>query len=158
MTAFGIDTNLREAWGKPFDCRRVDAYLAKRGRGGLSGIGCAVRAASEKYGINPWYIVAHAALETGWGASRISREKNNLFGWSAFDSSPYSSARAFPSRAACIDFVMGRIDDLYLSPSGKWFRGAVLGDRTHGMNANYATDPEWGRKIAAIVRRLEREV
>jgi beta-N-acetylglucosaminidase len=75
-------------------------------------------AAAKKYSITASYIVAHAALESGWGSAKIAREKKNLFGWSAFDASPYSSATGFPVRETCVDFVMGRINELYLTPSG----------------------------------------
>ena len=156
---FSIDTNLKETVS-PLSPGFIDDYLMRRGGGRLSGIGDAVLAAAAKHGVNATYIAAHAALETGWGTARIAREKNNLFGWSAFDDSPYASARAFPSRDACIDFVIGRIDALYLRPSGPYFvKTPCLGRKGsdgYGMNVHYATDPQWGAKIARIARALER--
>ena len=156
--SFTIDTNLKTTVS-PISESFIDEYLETKRNGELSGIGNAVIAASRKYGINAAYIVAHAALETGWGSSRIAKEKNNLFGWSAFDNSPYSSATGFPSRAECIDFVMGRINALYLTPSGKYYRKApCLGHKPpngYGMNVKYATDPNWGQKIAITANALE---
>lgn len=155
---FTIDTNLLETVS-PLTAEFIDEYLAKKGNGGLSGIGKAVIACSKGHGINATYIVAHAAHETGWGTSRIAMEKNNLFGWSAFDASPYWSAQGFPSREECIEYVMGRIKELYLLPSGKYFRGAAcLGSEPngrYGMSVEYASDPLWGEKIAAIGRNIE---
>jgi hypothetical protein len=137
----------------------IDEYLRTKRDGELAGIGKPAVAAAQKYSINTSYIVAHAALETGWGAARIAREKNNLFGWSAFDASPYSSATGFPDRETCIDFVMGRIIKLYLTPSGRYFRRAPClgqgGTGSYGMNANYASDPGWGAKIARIANTME---
>jgi cell wall-associated NlpC family hydrolase len=155
---FTQDTNLKITTS-PLSADFIDEFLRTKRNGELAGIGKAAVAAAQNYSINTSYIVAHAALETGWGAARIAREKNNLFGWSAFDASPYSSARGFPNRETCIDFVMGRINELYLTPSGRYFRRAPClgqgGDREYGMNANYASDPGWGAKIARIADTME---
>ena len=148
-TQWTVDTNLRTP--SPITAAFIDAYVSTRGRGGLSGIGAAVIAAQAKYGINATYIVAHAAHETGWGTARIAREKNNLFGWRAFDASPYDSATGFPTKGHCIDFVMGRVDALYLNPEGRYFAGATL----RGMGVRYATDPQWAEKIAKIAQGIE---
>ena len=155
---FTQDTNLKDT-KSPLSADFIDEYLGTKRDGELAGIGNAAVAAARKYSINTSYIVAHAALETGWGAARIAKEKHNLFGWSAFDASPYSSATGFPDRETCIDFVMGRINELYLTPSGKYFRRApCLGqgdDPKYGMNASYATDPDWGAKIARIADTMD---
>ncbi len=155
---FTRDTNLKTRVS-PLSADFIDEYLQTKRDGKLAGIGEAVVATAQKYSINASYIVAHAALETGWGNARIAREKNNLFGWSAFDESPYSSATGFPDRETCIDFVMGRINKLYLTPSGRFFRGAPClgkgGSDGYGMNANYASDSKWGTKIARIANDLE---
>lgn len=159
---FSIDVDLK-ATRSLLTAERIDAYFAnqpvKKNRT-LQGIGAAVIAAAQKYGINATYIVAHAIWESAWGNSRIAREKNNLFGWSAFDRSPYTSASGFPSREACIDFVMGRVNVLYLLPEGRYFaRKACLGSRTkgYGMNVHYAFDNAWAKGIADVARRLERD-
>ena len=156
---FTINTNLKTTVS-PVSGTFIDEYLETKKKGELSGIGNDVISVSQKYCINAAYIVAHAAVESGWGSSRIAKEKNNLFGWSAFDDSPYTSASGFPSRAACIDFVMGRINVLYLTLEGKYYRKTpCLGHRPpngYGMNVHYATDPNWGHKIAACANALER--
>jgi hypothetical protein len=73
-------------------------------------------------------------LESGWGTSRISHVKNNLFGWNAFDSNR-DLAKGFDSRAQCIDFVMGRVNALYLDPKGHYFVDRpCVGNRQIGMN------------------------
>ena len=157
-TEFSIDTNLKTT-KSPLTAKKIEDYFDKRNKPGLIGIGEAVIAASEKYSINATYIVSHAILETGWGTSRIYKEKNNLFGWSAFDNSPYSSATGFPSREACIDFVMGRVDALYLTPNGKYFRQApCVGNKLFGMNVEYAAEADWGANIASIARQIEAAV
>jgi hypothetical protein len=120
----------------------------------LKGIGQSVIDASRKYGINASYIVAHAILESGWGTSRISRIRNNLYGWNAFDSNP-DLAKGFDSRAQCIDFVMGRVNALYLDPLGKFFVvRPCVGNKQIGMNVNYAAESDWGSNIAAIAQHM----
>jgi flagellum-specific peptidoglycan hydrolase FlgJ len=157
-TEFSIDTNLKTV-KSPLTAQKIEDYFDARKKPGLKGIGEAVIAASEKYTINATYIVSHAILETGWGTSKIYKDKNNLFGWSAFDDSPFSSATGFPSREACIDFVMGRIDTLYLSPTGKYFRtAACVGNKLFGMNVEYAAEADWGANIASIARQMEATV
>jgi hypothetical protein len=161
---FSIDTNLKTT-SSGLSAKQIDDYFLSQPEQNqkLAGIGTAVIEAARKYGINATYIVAHAILESGWGKSRISIDKNNLFGWSAFDSSPYNSATGFPSRDACIDFVMRRINEWYLDPQGKYFNTApVLGSgykpSGHGMNYFYASDNEWGPKIANIAARIEASI
>lgn len=155
---FTVDTDLK-AVRSPLTAAFIDEYLRTKRNGALAGIGRAVIAAAETHGINASYIVAHAAVETGWGTSRVCRLKNNLFGWSAFDATPFASSKAFPSKEACIDFVMGRINALYLTAGGRYFRrSACLGKPNpggYGMNAHYATDPAWGRSIAAVAEQME---
>jgi flagellum-specific peptidoglycan hydrolase FlgJ len=152
---FSINTNLKTV-KSPLTAKKIEDYFDLRERPGLKGIGEAVMAASNKYTINATYIVSHAILETGWGTSKIYKEKNNLFGWSAFDDSPFSSATGFPTREACIDFVMGRVDALYLNSAGKYYRQApCVGNKLFGMNVEYALEADWGTSIASIARQME---
>ena len=48
--------------------------------------------ASDESGLDPKYLVAHAALESGWGKSKIARTKHNYFGVAAYNNSPFESA------------------------------------------------------------------
>jgi hypothetical protein len=158
VSEFSIDTNLKTV-PSPLTAKKIENYFELRGKPGLAGIGKAVIDASKKYVINATYIVSHAILETGWGTSKIYKQKNNLFGWSAFDDSPYASATGFPSREACIDYVMGKVNELYLSPTGKYFRKApCVGNKLFGMNVEYAAEADWGANIATIARQMEAAV
>jgi len=106
-----------------------------------------IMAASKKYQLNPCYILAHAILESGWGRSKIAREKSNLFGYKAYDSSPYESAMSFASYWQCIDTVMKHVYANYLTPGGVYYNGPTLG----GMNQKYASDKEWSNKIRKLM-------
>jgi hypothetical protein len=97
--------------------------------------------------MNGLYLAAHAAWETGWGKSRIFKDKNNLFGYGAYDSSPYESAYRFASPKDCIFYAANKIKDNYLTPGGPYYAGPTL----KGMNKHYATDPNWHKGIADIM-------
>lgn len=102
--------------------------------------------ASEKSGLDPRYIAAHAALESGWGTSAISKKKHNYFGIGAFDSSPYASAYSFaPGLQKGIVGGAQWISDNY---TNKGY------DTLAKMKARgYATDPEWAYNIARIMKK-----
>ncbi len=116
----------------------------------LEGLGKAFKDAEEKYGVNALFLVSLAMHESNVGKSRIARDKNNLFGFQAYDRSPYSSAGRFMSREACIDYVAGYIANNYLSPSGRYFHGYSI----ESMNVCYATDENWSRGIKARLNQL----
>ena len=112
----------------------------------LAGKGATFKEAEERYGVNALYLMAHSALESAWGRSQISRDKNNFFGIAAYDTSPYLSAKSF-------DDV-----DKGILGAAKWIRENYidygrdhLGNKTTGMNVRYASDPYWGEKIASIM-------
>jgi hypothetical protein len=154
LTEFSIDSDLKTR-PSPLTAELIDAYLQEKNKP-LARIGAPVMAAARKYGINPSYILSHAIHETGWGGSRICREKNNLFGWAASDDDPYGRAGRFPSWDVCIDYVMERVNELYLTKGGRYFREKpCLGNKSYGMNVNYASDSQWGVKIARIAAVLE---
>ena len=112
----------------------------------LAGKGATFKEAEERYGVNALYLMAHSALESAWGRSQISRDKNNFFGIAAYDTSPYLSAKSFDN-----------VDKGILG-AAKWIRENYidygrdhLGNKATGMNVRYASDPYWGEKIASIM-------
>lgn len=100
--------------------------------------------------MNALYLAAHAAWETGWGTSRIFKDKNNLFGYGAYDSSPYDSAYTFASPADCVIYAANKVKDNYLTKGGKYYNGPTL----EGMNVKYATDKNWAHGIASIMAKI----
>ena len=117
----------------------------------LAGKGATFKAAEERYGVNALYLVAHSALESAWGRSKIARDKNNFFGISAYDNNPYNAATKFDGVDAGILGAARWINEKYLSKSTYPARGAYLGNKAGGMNVNYATAPYWGESIASIM-------
>ena len=117
----------------------------------LAGKGATFKAAEQRYGVNALYLVAHSALESAWGRSKIAKDKNNFFGISAYDDTPYTSAAKFDNVDSGIMGAARWINSRYLHNSGYPANGAYLGNKAGGMNVNYATAPYWGESIASIM-------
>ena len=117
----------------------------------LAGKGATFKAAEQRYGVNALYLVAHSALESAWGRSKIAKDKNNFFGISAYDDTPYTSATKFDDVDSGILGAARWINSRYLHNSGYPANGAYLGNKAGGMNVNYATAPYWGESIASIM-------
>lgn len=114
---------------------------------GLEGLGKAFVSAEKQYHVNAYYLIAHAAWESNWGKSKISREKNNLFGYMAYDKNPYASAHGFVNKEESIEKVAQYISENYLDEKGEYYCGPHL----RGMNENYATDKNWKKGIASVI-------
>ena len=71
----------------------LDYWDYKTGGSPFKGMGQAFIDASKLSGLDPVYILAHAALESGWGKSQIAREKFNYYGISAYDHDPYNCSK-----------------------------------------------------------------
>ena len=108
--------------------------------------------AQNTYGVNALMMLGVAINESGWGRSNISINKNNLFGHSAYDVNPGTSANKYSSVAQSIKYhAKGFISEGYMDPkdySGR-YNGGHLGTKTSGVNIKYASDPYWGEKAAS---------
>ncbi|MET0647441.1 MAG: glucosaminidase domain-containing protein [Pyrinomonadaceae bacterium] len=154
---FSIDTDLK-AVRSQLTAEQIDGYLRSK-NAPIAGIGRFVVETAARENVNATFICALANHESNYGTSPISKEKFNLFGWNAVDASPGASANSFDSYEHCISFVVQRINELYLTPGGKYFVGRpCLGGHAegYGMNVKYTpTDPVWGSKVAAHARAIE---
>jgi beta-N-acetylglucosaminidase len=107
--------------------------------------------------INAAMELAFAIHESGWGSSRISKDKNNLFGINAVDSDPYNSATSFESIQACIEYhVQYFLGTRYFNPTFWVAYGTNFGNKYQGMNYKYASDAYWGEKIAKHYYQLDK--
>lgn len=121
----------------------------------LRNLGHVFKRAEEEYGINALYLFAKAIHESSYGLSEIANQRKNLFGYQAYDRDPLGNAKPFASFEESIMFVAQAMNERYLTPEGVNYRGAVLGNKSHGMNVNYASDPLWGQKIASHMYRAD---
>ena len=110
--------------------------------------------AEKQYNINGVFLAAVAIHESGWGTSKISKNKNNLFGYGAVDSNPYGGAYSFSSYNEGIDLLARVFVKYYLNPSGasiydgniangKYYSGNTL----QAVNKRYASDKNWANSV-----------
>lgn len=111
--------------------------------------------AQNTYGVNALLVYAMACLESAYGTSSYAQQRNNLFGWSAYDSDP-DSASYFSSVEQAIKEHMGINLRGYLDINDYRFFGPQLGNKGSGINLKYAADPYWGYKIAAIAYDIDK--
>ena len=103
------------------------------------------------YGVNAMLMACVGGLESAWGSSSIAKNKNNLFGLNAVDSSPGTSADTYSSVNECIKtFAETYMSKRYLRSGYTYYHGGFLGNKDSGINVSYASDPYWGEKIAAL--------
>jgi len=96
------------------------------------------------------FLAAVAIHESGWGTSKIAINKKNLFGYGAYDSSPYESAWSFETYSECIDLLARVFTKYYLSENGKFYNGTSL----TSVNTRYATDKGWANKVYSHMKTL----
>ncbi|UNA01495.1 tape measure protein [Bacillus phage vB_BcgM] len=115
----------------------------------MRGMGATFLKAGQETGLDPRYLVAHAAEESAWGTSKIARDKGNFFGIGAFDDSPYSSAFEFKNGggSAAENGIMGGAKWIAEKYYGK---GRTTLDAMH--KAGYATNSDWASNIASIMK------
>ena len=110
--------------------------------------------AEQQYNINGLFVAAIGIHESGWGTSKISLDKKNLFGFQAYDRSPYASASSFDGYANGIDLVSRVLVKYYLNPKGTpiyngetalgtYYKGSTIS----AVNQSYATDKNWANAV-----------
>ena len=119
----------------------------------LKNKGATFKEAEEHYHINALYLLAHSALESDWGRSNIAKDKNNFFGITAYDTTPYLSAKTFDDVDKGILGATKWIKENYID-RGRTF----LGNKASGMNVEYASDPYWGEKIASVMMKINEKL
>ncbi len=130
-------------------------YFGEPSASSMFGEGKAFVDGQVKYGANALLVYAMGLHESGRGTSRLSIEKNNIFGWGAVDSNP-DDAYLFESVESSVAEHMGRNLRGYLSVDNFRFFGSILGNKNNGFNTKYASDPYWGNKISGWAYRIDR--
>ena len=119
----------------------------------------------QQYNINGIFVAAIGIHESAWGTSKIAQNKKNLFGYGAYDSSPYSSSYSFDTYAEGIDLIARVLVKYYLNPkgtaiyngetaSGKYYNGNTL----TGVNTKYATDKNWANGVYKQLEYLYKKI
>ena len=108
----------------------------------------------QKYNINGIFLASMAIHESGWGSSKIAKDKKNLFGFGAYDRSPYDSAVTFATYEEGIETVAKYLVKNYINEknakiynnetaTGTYYNGPTL----VGISTRYCTDKDWPTKV-----------
>ena len=115
----------------------------------------------KKYNINGIFLASMGIHESAWATSQISIDKKNLFGYGAYDSTPYESSYEFETYAEGIELVAKSLVKYYLNPSGtKIYDGETAaawyynGPTLAGVNTRYASDKDWHKKVYSYMEML----
>jgi beta-N-acetylglucosaminidase len=115
----------------------------------MSGLGKAFVEAEEKTGVNGIYLASLGCLESAFGTSGFAKERNNLFGYQAYDYN-LNATKYFETKEAGVLFVAERIKANYLTVGGAYYNGITMGS----ISKLYATDPNHSYKIFKIMQNL----
>lgn len=118
----------------------------------LKGLGRSFVYAELIYGINAIFLTALAIHESRWGTSALAQEKNNLFGFGAYDANPYLYAETFISKHDGILYVAKFLRDNYIN--GQYSNGRNISD----INYKYASDEEWSYKIFMLILQIDNDI
>lgn len=115
----------------------------------------------KQYKINGIFVAAVGIHESAWGTSQIALNKNNLFGYGAYDSNPYNGAYQFSNYSESIDLIARVLVKYYLNPSGTEIYGGEKAAGTYyngptlsGVNTRYATDKNWANGVFSHMQYL----
>lgn len=105
--------------------------------------------AAKESGLDPVYILAHAALETGWGNSKIATTKYNYFGIAAYDHDPYYSSYEMGTdlRSGIISGAKWISENYY-----KNGQTSLYTMRYNNGEHEYCTSNTWADSILSIIR------
>ncbi len=112
----------------------------------------------QKYNINGLFVAAIGIHESNWGTSNIAQEKKNLFGYGAYDSSPYESSITFDSYEYGIEILAKALARFYINEPGTpiydgqtalgtYYNGSTIS----GVNVRYASDQNWANRVYEIM-------
>lgn len=119
----------------------------------LIGLGAFLKEVESIYNVNALFILSAAMHESDSGMSANAQTKNNLFGIKVYDSAPEEGLSYLKPEESVVAFVTRYVNLNYGPPTGPYAKGLAPGNKTSGMNVHYASDPNWGSKIAQYMWR-----
>lgn len=136
------------------EATKIARYANATQKSKLVNLGTYLKEVESTYEVNAMFILAAAMHESDFGISSYAQSINNLFGIGVYDSDPNAKAYAKPENSV-LAFVTRYINGSYGLPTGSYANGAVPGNKTTGINVKYASDPQWGSKIAGHMYRID---
>lgn len=117
--------------------------------------------AEQKYKINGIFLAAVGIHESAWGTSTLAEDKNNLFGYAAYDRDPYNSAKTFENYENAINTVAQALSVKYLHVAGTLIGDGLTatgiyfnGTSIKSVNMRYASDENWADKVFTYMQYL----
>ena len=115
----------------------------------------------QNYNVNGLFLASIGIHESAWGTSAIAKDKKNLFGYGAYDSSPYESSYTFDNYSEGIEILAKSMAKYYLNEegndvgdgdisTGKYYNGSTV----KGVNVRYASDVAWSERVFATMESL----
>lgn len=132
----------------PVTVEQMNQWIAsKRSDSPFVGHGDIFIEASKQSGLDPRYILAHAAVESAWGTSNIAKTKHNYFGIAAFDS---NTSAAYTMGSGLDGIIAGAkwIAEHYYNRGQR----SVYRMRYNGGTHQYCTSDTWVNSIALIMK------
>ena len=132
----------------PVTAEQMNQWIAsKRSDSPFVGHGDIFIEASKQSGLDPRYILAHAAVESAWGTSNIAKTKHNYFGIAAFDS---NTSAAYTMGSGLDGIIAGAkwIAEHYYNRGQR----SVYRMRYNGGTHQYCTSDSWVNSIALIMK------
>ena len=115
----------------------------------------------KQYNIKGVFVAAVGIHESAWGTSKIALQKNNLFGYGAYDSNPYNGAYNFSNYSESIDLISRVFVKYYINPKGTSIYGGEKavgtyynGSNLSGINKKYASDSNWANAVYSHMKYL----
>jgi beta-N-acetylglucosaminidase len=133
-----------------FSATQIDRAWTNLGAYNMVGTGKSFIEAEKRTGVNALILAAIAAHESAFGRSRIAQDKNNLYGFGAFDHDPYNMAHTFSSYHDGTITVASYLSRNYLTSGGRYY----CGDTLQGINTHYATDIYWADRVSNMMKTI----
>lgn len=107
--------------------------------------------ASKETGIDPKYLISHAALESSWGTSNIAKQKNNYFGINAQNSDPDQAYYLGDSLEQGIMVGAKWIKDNYIDQGQSSLTSMLYGGPAYCQNDDGTPRQMWIDEIVNII-------
>lgn len=137
----------------PLTAEQMNAWIKKvRPDSPFNGHGDYFIEASKKSGLDPRYLLAHAATETGWGTSKIAKKYHNYFGIGAFDSNPGHS-KTYSNTSMKDGIVNGAVWIAKHYYNSQYKQTTIYKMRYNNGSHQYCTSKTWVDTLSSIMAR-----
>ncbi|KAB7707440.1 hypothetical protein F9802_06720 [Bacillus aerolatus] len=160
-TADELDSYINQALAER-EATGLAKYKDATKKSKLLGLGATLKKVEAEKRINALMMLGMAIHESDYGTSGHAYKNNNLFGIAVYDSKP-EEGKSFPTPEDSVYHLAdGYLNDRYVipNPATAWKQtianGAAPGNKGVGINVRYASDIDWGAKVAGHMYRIDK--